>query len=264
MRQTVIGIFNNTSEAQEAIQQLENKGFNRSNIDISQSGASGGTGSQDSYEEEKDSDSIGDFFGSLFGSKDEASKYSNVARNNECMVTVHANSSEEAIRAAEVLDGYGAVDIDEQASQYGDSKLERHLSESDRDETSIPIIEEHLEVGKKEVETGRTRIRSRIIERPVEESLRLRQEHVHVERNAVNRKASESELANFKETDMEITEHAEVPVVSKEARVVEEVRLEKDVDEHEETIRDTVRKTEVDVDHDDTDDERIDRNDDRY
>ena len=42
-------------------------------------------------------------------------------------------------------------------------------------------------------------------------------------------------------------ETAEVPVVSKEARVVEEVSLDKEITERQETIRDTVRNTEVDV-----------------
>jgi stress response protein YsnF len=97
------------------------------------------------------------------------------------------------------------------------------------------------------VETGGARLRSRIIERPVEESLRLREERVRVERNAVNRPATEAELNSFKEGQIDMIEHAEVPVVSKEARVVEEISLSKEVEEHEETIRDTVRKTEVDV-----------------
>ena len=46
-----------------------------------------------------------------------------------------------------------------------------------------------------------------------------------------------------------MTEHAEVPVVNKEARVVEEISLGKEVTERDEVVRDTVRKTEVDVDN---------------
>ena len=48
----------------------------------------------------------------------------------------------------------------------------------------------------------------------------------------------------------EMRERSEVPVVNKEARVVEEIRLSKDVDEREETIRENVRHTEVDIDND--------------
>jgi stress response protein YsnF len=99
------------------------------------------------------------------------------------------------------------------------------------------------------VETGGVRLRSRIVERPVEEHVRLREETVNVERNAVNRPVSSDDLANFKEQNIELTEHAEVPVVNKEARVVEEIRVSKDVTERDETIRDNVRHTEVDIDN---------------
>lgn len=251
MRQTVIGIFNNKTNADEAISQLEINGFSRNKIDISQCDITGNAAGQNEYEENQDSFSR--FFNSLFDGSDDADKYSSVARNNECLVTVHTDSSEEAMRAAEVLDNNGAIDIEEQASQYGNSKLERHLSETEGENKSIPVIEEHMEVGKRQVETGRTRIRSKIIERPVEETVRLRQEHIHIERNPVNRPVSESELNNFEETNIEVTERAEVPVVSKEARVVEEVRINKDVDEHDEIIRENVRKTQVDIDKDDID-----------
>jgi len=112
---------------------------------------------------------------------------------------------------------------------------------------SIKIIEENLAVGKRTVETGGVRLKSRIVELPVEEQIRLRQERVNVARTTVNRPATEADFAAFKEGTVEMTESAEVPVVAKEARVVEEVSLGKEVNERNETIRDTVRKTEVDV-----------------
>ena len=118
---------------------------------------------------------------------------------------------------------------------------------------AIPIIEEELHVGKRVVETGGARLRSRIVERPIEENINLREEHVHVERTPVNRPATDADLSNFQEGEIEITEHAEVPVVAKEARVVEEISLEKEVEEREETIRDTIRRTDVEIDNLDTD-----------
>jgi uncharacterized protein (TIGR02271 family) len=281
MAQTVIGIFDSSSDAQNAVQQLVSSGISRSSIDISDRSTSG---TSDSYDNDQDDDSIGGFFRSLFGNDDhDANKYSQVARRG-CTVTVHAQSAEEAARAADLLDDYGAVDVDERAQQYGttgsmgglttgmtgaintgttstDTNYDRtnnltndytgdrttnFTGDSDR---SIPIIEENLHVGKRETETGGVRVRSRIVERPVEEHLRLREEHVHVERNPVNRPASEADLNAFREGTIELTEHAEVPVVNKEARVVEEITLEKEVTERDEIIRDTVRKTEVDVDN---------------
>jgi stress response protein YsnF len=63
----------------------------------------------------------------------------------------------------------------------------------------------------------------------------------------VDRPATEANLNSFDEKDIEMVERTEVPVVNKNARVVEEVSLGKDVNERSETINDTVRKTEVAV-----------------
>lgn len=113
----------------------------------------------------------------------------------------------------------------------------------------VDVVEENLEVGKREVETGGARISSRIVERPVEERVNLREEHVNVNRNRVDRPADSADLGNYEERTIEEHETAEVPVINKEARVVEEVSLDKEVRNREEVIRETVRETEVDVDH---------------
>jgi len=218
--------------------------------------------SNSSTEHEGIGHSISRFFSNLFGNDDEANTYSGVANKSGSIVTVHAQSAEEAEQAADILDDNGAIDVNERASQYG---LSGNASTGNYDSTrttgttgnvtsgdqttSIPIIEEQLNVGKRTVETGGARLRSRIVERPVEENLRLREERVTVERNPVNRAATEADFTNFKEGTIEVTERAEVPVVAKEARVVEEVSLGKEVQEREETIRETVRKTEVDVEN---------------
>ena len=127
---------------------------------------------------------------------------------------------------------------------FSDENLYQRRRQGTTEDTTIPVIEEQLQVGKKVVETGGVRLRSRVIETPVEEEVRLKEEHVRVEREAVNRPAT---AADFKEGTVEVREEAEVPVVSKEARVVEEVTLNKEVKEHEHTINETLRSTEVDV-----------------
>jgi uncharacterized protein (TIGR02271 family) len=88
-----------------------------------------------------------------------------------------------------------------------------------------------------------------VVERPVEEQVRLRQEHVDVERRPVNRPVTGSENL-FQDRTIEATERDEEAVVSKQARVVEEVVVRKDVTEEVENVRDTVRRTEVEVDRD--------------
>jgi len=228
MAQTVIGIFENASEAQNAVEQLLSSGFTRSNIDISIQNTSQYSDSSKDVDDDDDSagDSISNFFSNLFGSSDDnVKKYAKVARRGS-VVTVHAQSSDEAERAADILDEYGAVDVDEHASKSGSVANAATTDTTLRDTTdttnvSVQVIEEELQVGKRVVQTGGARLRSRIVERPVEENLRLREERVHIERNPVNRPASEADLTNFKEGQIELIEHAEVPVVSKEARVIE-------------------------------------------
>jgi hypothetical protein len=70
---------------------------------------------------------------------------------------------------------------------------------------------------------------------------------VRVERHPVDRPATEADVAAAKERTIEVTETDEEAVARKQARVVEEVVVHKDVQEHTETVRDTVRRTEVEV-----------------
>jgi len=262
MAQTVIGLFDSASEAQQAVEQLQSRGFSREMIDVSNSGTQ--ASSYSSSENDSNEGGVGHFFKSLFSDDDDSSdKYSTVARRSGSIVTVHAQTLVQAEDAADILDNCGAVDVDERAAEYGytgntntgntttdftNTGASDVSSLATADETQkISVIEENLEVGKREVMKGGKRLRSRIVERPVEESLRLREENVRVERTPVNRVATSADLANFQEREIEMTESAEVPVVSKEARVVEEVSLGKEVNERTETISDTVRKTEVDI-----------------
>jgi uncharacterized protein (TIGR02271 family) len=119
---------------------------------------------------------------------------------------------------------------------------------SGRDEV-IPIAEEELHVGKREVGHGRVRIQSRVVERPVSEQVTLRQERVEVERRPVSGEYREGTLGNdpFQERTIEVEERSEEAVVSKEARVVEEVVVRKEAEQRTETVSDTVRRTEVDI-----------------
>ena len=117
-------------------------------------------------------------------------------------------------------------------------------------EQVIPVVEEELRVGKRAVGSGSARIRSYVIERPVQEQVNLREEHVHVERRPVSGAAGTVPADAFRERSIEVTATSEEAVVAKEARVVEEVVLRKDVGERTETVSDTVRRTEVEVEED--------------
>jgi uncharacterized protein (TIGR02271 family) len=236
MSRTVIGIFETLNQAQEAKSYLQSNGFSSENVDISNGMTTASDSSSTAGNEQDFGDRIGNFFKNLFDDDDESSSHTAAARNG-VTVTVHARTEDETLQAVEILDNFGALDVNEfsQRSQTGGNAS-----------GTIPVIEEELQVGKKEVETGGVRLRSRIVERPVEESIRLREEHVNIERTPVDRPATTADF-NGLEGTIELTETAERPVVAKEARVVEQVSLDKEVTEREETISDTVRHTEVDA-----------------
>lgn len=119
--------------------------------------------------------------------------------------------------------------------------------ENGRDRVSVPVVEEQLEVGKRQVNRGGVRINSHIVEEPIEERVSLREERVTVERRPVYRDATEADLADFKEGSIEIHETIEEPVISKRRRVVEEIVIGRETRERTETISETVRRTQVDV-----------------
>lgn len=111
----------------------------------------------------------------------------------------------------------------------------------------IQVVKENLVVGKREVESGGMTIRSHVVETPVQEQVMLREERISVDRRPVNRPLSGPAADAFRERVLTARATSEEPVVSKDARVVEEIGLRKDSTERTETVRDTVRETRVDV-----------------
>ena len=116
-------------------------------------------------------------------------------------------------------------------------------------EDVVQVAEEGLQVGKRDVGRGSVRVRSYVTERPVEEQVELRQERVTIERRPVDRAVAPGDAA-FTERTIEAVERGEEAVVSKTARVTEEIGLRKDVEQETETVRDTLRKQEVEVEDD--------------
>ncbi len=115
------------------------------------------------------------------------------------------------------------------------------------DEAVIPVVEEELRVGKREVEQGGVRVTTRVEETPVQEQVTVRDETVHVDRRPVDRPVADADMATFQEGTFEVRERDEEVVVDKQARVVEEVTVRKDVEQRTETVEDTVRRTDVDI-----------------
>ncbi len=135
----------------------------------------------------------------------------------------------------------------ERTTERTTGRARGRMADQTEGEVRVPVVEEELQVGKQEVERGGVRVHSRVVEKPVEAQVGLRQERVEVERHPVNRPASEADLETFHEGTVEVTERGEEPVVRKQARVVEEVEVGKNVRQEQRTVRDTVRRTEVEV-----------------
>lgn len=249
MAKTVMGLFDNREHAQRAVDDLQSAGISRNHIDlrmgqelVSQYGAR-------SMREDDEGfwSSVRSFFGMSEGRITDQGIEG--VGPEDALVTVHADD-ELAERAADILDEHGAIDVDERrAGAPGVSgETSRAPAAGAEAERRIPVAEEELRVGKRPVSRGGVRIYTRTVERPVEEDVTLRDEKVQVERRPVDRPvsaASEDEL--FKENTYEVRESTEEPVVEKRTRVKEEVDVRKQARERKETVRDTVRGTDVRV-----------------
>jgi stress response protein YsnF len=122
--------------------------------------------------------------------------------------------------------------------------------EPEETEQRIPIVEEELRIGKREVLRGGARVHARIEEHPVREEVELLAELTSIERRPAARRLSEQELEEgglLRERVIEITEMREEAVVSKEAFVREELVVKKTVERRTEIIEDTVRRTRVET-----------------
>ncbi|WP_448208277.1 YsnF/AvaK domain-containing protein [Azospirillum sp. sgz302134] len=195
------------------------------------------------------------FWGSLIGGDPDhdAAVYDRSLDSGSTVVAVRA-SGQHAAMVTEILETHGPVDIDERASADG---MSDRLSVTTTREGaagiaasneggSIQLSEEQLHVGKRAVNRGTTRVRRFVVETPVEEQVSLRDETVTVERRAVTGDRPVTD-ADFTERTVEMTEVDEEAVVGKSARVTEEVVLRKDATERVETVRDTVRREDVEI-----------------
>jgi uncharacterized protein (TIGR02271 family) len=153
-----------------------------------------------------------------------------------------------ATSVSPVVASVRAEDLDAEAAaslrKTGVAGAETGLSE--RGEQVVPVVEERLRIGMRDVGHGRVRVRSYVVETPVEEQVTLREEHVAIERRPAGRALSDADQA-FQERAIEVEERAEEAVVSKEVRITEEIVVHKEAEQRIETVSDTVRETKVEV-----------------
>lgn len=270
----IVGFYQTKSEAERVRDELISSGFGRTDVKLFCSTSSGtsATGTRN------DDPGFWESLKEMFGMADEEDRqlYAEAARRGSCGVAVDADDDAEVRRATEILQRGKVMDLDTHATEWRKSGWQggattagagattaatgmanrttttattAAASTAGQSREAIPVVEEQLQVGKRVVQGGGVRIHSRVTERPVQEQVNLREEHVNVERRKVDRPLTDADkAAAFRERTIEATETVERPVVSKEVRVVEEVVVNKDVRQRTETVNDTVRRTDVEVD----------------
>lgn len=260
---SVSALFDSQDDAQRTVDRLLEAGVDMSRIRMD----AGSTGTTPTQTDQGKGfwDSLGDL---LMPEEDRYSYAEGLSRGGQ-LLTVSGVTDTEYETVLDILDDEGTVNLDEreaswrsegwggyEASTYatGHPTTTDHSAAS-ADET-IPVVEERLRVGKRDTSHGRVRVRAYTVETPVSEMVELRDEHVELVRTPVDRPAKVDE--DYRERSFEAEEHREEAVVSKEARVVEEIELRKTSDTRQETVSDTVRHTEVEVDDERTALERDD------
>lgn len=258
MAKTVIGLFNSKTDAERAVTELASAGFPRTDIDLI---------ARNGVPAERD---VVENLTRVGVPGGEAREYTARLSTGKALVLVRASETA-APRAVTVMERNAGKEMDRDgaasaaatpppagprpasvtpppaaAAEAPIARAAASPGAERREERKLPIVEEEIKVGKREIPHA-VRVFAHVVEEPVEKEITLRQEHVNVERRAVDRPATEADLREFKEGTIEVSESAEEPIVTKEPRVTEEVVISKDTRPETRIIRDTVRKTEVEV-----------------
>ena len=273
----VVAVFRNRTDADAAANDLKANGFGAADIFVSSDASTVDPASQPggaysdtgAYSHREHEGGIVGWFKSVFGQEEhgDRSYYENAVNSGHSFLSVDVTDGT-VERAAGILNGHNPVDVHREDGPAGIETRDPLVaapptgavpaygagtvptgSRAGQESGAIPVVREELKVGKRSVLKGGVRVYSRVIDEPVEETIRLREEQVRVDRTPVNREATAADLRPGQEQVFEVKEFAEEPVVSKQARVVEEVRVHKDETERTETIQESVRHTEVDVEN---------------
>ena len=269
-RSTVIAAFRNSADAQAAAQDLQAAGVNRGDIYLESAGSSASNAGYSSSDYGSRTTTheggITGWFKSLFGAEDDTDRagYERAYSQGTYLLSVDTDANQ-VDRIEDILNRHSPVNVHTDDAYSGGSAGTTNTANTtargvagtagtasantatNATEGAIPVVEEELQVGKRRVLRGGVRVYSRVVEQPVEENVNLQEERVRVERRPVNRPVTDADLRAGQDQVIEVDEYAEEAVVAKQARVVEEVRVGKETSQRTETIRDTVRHTEVDV-----------------
>lgn len=266
MTRTITALFDQRSDAEAAENRLKAANVHAGHISIHDKSSSGFHATGKSTTEDP---GVWASIKNAFVPDEDRHTYEEGVRRGGFLLTADVND-DNVDAAVKVLEESDSINVDDRSQEWRSSGW-NHAPEaavatgattgalfgSDRTsgstdiagEQSIPIVEESLVVGKRDVDRGSARVRSYVTETPVHEQVRLRDEKINVQRRAVDRPLTDADDA-FRERTIDVTATGEEAVVGKTARVVEEVVVSKTGGERVEDINDTVRRTEVEIDED--------------
>jgi uncharacterized protein (TIGR02271 family) len=258
---TIIAVYDTAAQADEAVRDLQaanvpidaiSQHANNASLSSTSTSTSTSTGTAAPVREPG-------FWASLFGGEPDhdTAVYDRSIDSGATVVSVRV-PEEHFDRVSAILEKHNPIDLDARAASYGFSETTttrtttaparpaKGAATAATDGGTIQLAEETLSIGKRAVSGGTTRIRRYVVETPVQEQVSLRSEQVTLERRPVTDGRPVGN-ADFTEKAIEMTETSEEAVISKTARVTEEVSLRKNATDRVETVKDTVRRDEVEI-----------------
>jgi len=249
----LVSVYEDRSVAEEVRHKLLADGIPEDDIRVSADTGSGAPGRMTTASGEQES---GGFFSWLFnldGVSDGDRTWYGHHLEKRTAVSVRVEESE-AHRVRDILDSCDPFDFGaEPATEHRPTAPKMTETSDDSNaapisagkDTVIPLVQERLDVGKETVEM-RHRVRTYVVERPVEKTIPLRDERGMIERQPVSGQPSSMAGAALEGREFDVVERHERPAVDKKAAATEEVVIHKEVGERTETVRDTIRELEVD------------------
>jgi stress response protein YsnF len=253
MAKTIVGLYEDRTTAHKVVRELENTGFGEDHLRF----ASNEKGDATGYDIDARRDATPDGLGRYGVADDEAKFYAEGVRRGNSLVIARVHDSD-VDRAVDIMARHNPVRYEDRKEDYAyeadaDAYTEAEVTENrkryaDQSKQRLQEIEEHIKTGKREVVRGGVRVHQYVETDVEEETLRLRDEEINVERTNVTRTLSPDEAdAAFREKEVEVVERDEEAVVSKEAVVTGEVAVGKETRVREETVGGEVRRTRVEV-----------------
>ena len=255
MAKTIVGLYDDRTTARTVLNDLEAAGFGEDHLRFASTQKGDATG----YDIDANRDASADSLKSYGVAEDESRFYAEGVRRGGSLVIARVHD-DDVDKAVDIMSGHNPVryedrkedylaDYDASADMYDEAQVTKNRNRyADQSKQRLQEIEEHIKIGKREVVRGGVRVHQYVDTDVEEETLRLRDEEIRVDRQNVNRALSPDEAnAAFEDKTVELVERDEEAVVQKEARVTGEVTVGKDVNVREETVGGEVRRTRVEV-----------------